>query len=341
MGGARCVDPQLRGSALTHLLLDVPQRVLPFFLLVAAGVTLARLRLFDARMSAGLSSYVYWIGFPALLVHSLSRVGAPDRALTLGLTAYGACALLVVALMVAIGVALRWTREERAGGSLSASLGNSAFLGLPIAAAVLGPEAARLSAGVVAVDFVVVAAVGVGLLGWAGGRSTWRSLMQALRNPIVLAAMTGSAMALLGLSLPGILDRSVAAAAASGSPVALVALGVALGLTGLPAAGVPSEPTDEPPPPIPRWTPVIVAAIAKLFLMPVLAWFATGLVDAPLTFRLGATLLAATPTAVNVFIQTKAYSVFERGGARIVALTTAVSCLSLSVVAILLERYAA
>ena len=320
------------------LLFDVPQRVLPFFLLVAAGVTLARLRLFDARMSTGLSSYVYWIGFPALLIHSLSRVGIPDRALTLGLSAYGACALLVVALMVALGVALRWTREERAGGALSASLGNSAILGLPIAAAVLGPEAARVSAGVVAVDFVVVAAIGVGLLGWAGGRSTWRSLMQALRNPIVLAAITGTAMALLALRLPDVLDRAVGAAAASGSPAALVALGVALGLTGLPAAGVPSDPPTEEPAPIPRWGPIVVAAVAKLILLPIATWFATGLVDAPLIFRLGATLMAATPTAVNVFIQTKAYSVFERGGARIVALTTAASCVTLSVAAILLER---
>jgi predicted permease len=322
------------------LLLDVPQRVLPFFLLVAAGVTLARLRLFDARMSTGLSAYVYWIGFPALLLHSLSRVGAPDRALSLGLAAYGACALLVVAVMVTIGMALRWTREERAGAAVSASLGNSAFLGLPIALAVLGPEAARLSAGVVAVDFVVVAAIGVGLLGWAGGRSTWRSLMQALRNPIVLAAITGTALALLGLKLPGVLDRAVAAAAASGSPVALVALGVALGLTGEPIAGVPCEPPAEDPPPAPRWGPIIVAAVAKLALLPILTWIATGLVEAPFGFRLGATLLAAAPTAVNVFIQTKAYSVFERGGARTVALTTAASCITLSVVAALLARMA-
>lgn len=320
------------------LLLDVPQRVLPFFLLVAAGVVLARLRLFDARMSSGLSTYVYWIGFPALLLHSLSQVGAPDRALSLGLAAYGAGALLVVAAMVAIGVALRWTREERAGAAVSASLGNSAFLGLPIALAVLGPEAARLSAGVVAVDFVVVAAVGVGLLGWAGGRSTWRSLMQALRNPIVLAAITGAALALLGLELPGMLDRTVAAAAASGSPVALVALGVALGLTGEPIAGVPCEPPAEEPAPTPRWTPIVVAAVAKLALLPTLTWIGVGLVDAPLGFRLGATLMAAAPTAVNVFIQTKAYSVFERGGARTVALTTAASCVTLSVVAVLLAR---
>ena len=323
-----------------HLLLDTPQRVLPFFLLVAAGVTLARLRLFDARMSSGLSTYVYWIGFPALLIHSLSQVGAPDRALAVGLTAYGACALLVVALMVAVGVVLHWTREERAGAALSASLGNSAFLGLPIAAAVLGPEAARVSAGVVAVDFVVVAAIGVGLLGWAGGRSIWRSLMQALRNPIVLAAITGTALALLDLHLPGMLDRAVTAAAASGSPVALFALGVALGLTGEPIAGVPCEPPADEPAPTPRWGPIVIAAFAKLAVLPLAVWIVTGLTDAPPLFRLGATLMAAAPTAVNVFIQTKAYSVFERGGARTVALTTTASCVTLSVVAVLLARMA-
>ncbi|MBO9707632.1 MAG: AEC family transporter [Caulobacter sp.] len=323
-----------------HLLLDVLQRVLPFFLLVGAGVVLARLRLFDARMSNGLSTYVYWIGFPALLVNSLSRVGAPDRALTEGLVAYGACALLVVVLMVLVGMVVGWTREERAGAALSASLGNSAFLGLPIALSVLGAESARLAAGVVAVDFVVVAAIGVGLLGWAGGRSTWRSLMQALRNPIVLAAICGSLMALLGLQLPAVLDRAVAAAAASGSPVALLALGVALGLTGEPIAGMPCEPDPEDPLPVPRWGPIVTAAVAKLTILPLATWIVVGLVHAPTPFRLGATLLAAAPTAVNVFIQTKAHSVFERGGARTVALTTAASCVTLSVVAMLLAHAA-
>jgi malonate transporter len=308
--------------------LGVLERVLPFFLLVGVGVVLARLRLLDARMSAGLSGYVYWVGFPALLIHSLSRVGPPDRALALGLAAFAACALTVSALMVALGVALKWSREERAGAALAASLGNSAFLGLPIAVAVLGPEAARLAAGVVAVDFVIVAAVGVALLGWAGGRSTWRSMLQALRNPVVLAALTGTLMAVFGVVLPGLLDRAVASAAASGSPVALVALGVALGL--------PALASDPPTAPVPRWPPVVLAAVAKLLLLPALVWFTTGAVDAPLAFRLGATLLAATPTAVNVFIQTRAYGVFERGGARTVALTTTAACLTLTATTLLL-----
>ncbi|MFT4253592.1 MAG: AEC family transporter [Caulobacter sp.] len=307
------------------LTLEVLARALPFFMLVGAGVVLARLRLFDGRMAQGLSAYVYWIGFPALLVHSLSRMGRPGHDLTLGLAAYAGCLAAIMALLVLAGLALRWTREERAGTAMAAGVGNSAFLGLPVAAAVFGPEIARLGAGLVAVDFVLATALGVALLGWAGGRSVWRSTMQAFRNPIVAAALFGAALALLGLQLPGVLDRAVGAAAASGSPVALVALGVVLGL---PVEG------DVP---APRWSPVIAAALAKLLLLPLLVWTVVGLTPAPAAFRLAATLLAATPTAVNVFIQTRAYNVFARGGARVVALTTVTACLTLSAVAVWLK----
>lgn len=309
------------------LVLGVLSRVLPFFLLVGAGAGLVRLRLLDAPMAAGLSAYVFWIGFPALLVHALSRMGAPGPALAWGLAAFAAAALIVIVAILMLGRALGWSRQDRAGAALAGSLGNSAFLGLPVAGAVLGAEAARLAAGVVAVDFVLVAAVGIALLGWAGGRSVVGSILRALGNPIVAAALIGVTLALTGAALPDLLDRAVAAAAVSGSPVALVALGASLALRGPDGAraGAP-----------PAWTPILTAALAKLVALPGLTWLLTGLTDAPLAFRLGATLLAATPTAVNVFIQTRTLGVFARGGARAVALTTALACVTLSVVAAML-----
>ncbi len=112
------------------LVLGVLSRVLPFFLLVGAGVALVRLRLLDEGMSRGLSAYVFWIGFPALLIHSLSRIGTPGPALAWGLTAFAGAALLVMAGLLVLGLALGWTREERAGAALSGSLGNSAFSSL-------------------------------------------------------------------------------------------------------------------------------------------------------------------------------------------------------------------
>lgn len=306
------------------LVIDVAGRVWPFFLLVAAGVALARLRLLDARMTQGLSAYVYWVGFPALLIHSLSRLGRPGPELTAGLAAYALVGLLVMGGLLVVGRLLGWTRGERAGAAMASGVGNSAFLALPVTAAVLGPETARLVAGAVAADFVVLAATGVGLLGWAAGRSVWRSTAQAFRNPVVAAALLGLLLALLDLALPQPLDRAVGMAAASGSPVGLVALGAALGLR---------QTEDEP---APASAPIALAALAKLLAFPLLVWWMIGLTPAPADFRAGATLVAAAPTAVNVFIQTRAYGVWPRGAARTVALTTAISIASLSLVAILL-----
>ncbi len=308
------------------LVLDVLSRVWPFFLLVGAGLTLARLRLLDGRMTQGLSAYVYWVGFPALLVHSLSRLGRPSHDLALGLGAYAVTGLLLMTAVVLLGRLLGWSRAERAGAAMAGGVGNSAFLALPITAAVMGAETARLVAGVVAADFVVMAAAGVGLLGWAAGRSVWRSTAQAFRNPVVAAALAGVALAFLDLALPEPLDRAIGMAAASGSPVGLVALGAALGLRETEGEDAPAA------------LPVILAALAKLIAFPLLVWLAVGLTPAPAAFRAGATLLAAAPTAVNVFIQTRAYGVFPRGAARTVALTTALSAITLAVAALLLKR---
>ena len=310
---------------MTALVLDVLSRVWPFFLLVGAGLLLSRLRLLDGRMTQGLSAYVYWVGFPALLIHSLSRLGRPGPDLLLGLAAYAGVGLLVMAVMVLAGRLLGWSKAERAGAAMASGVGNSAFLALPITAAVLGAETARLVAGAVAIDFVVLAATGVGLLGWAAGRSVWRSTVQAFRNPVVAAALAGVVLALLEVALPEPLYRAVGMAAASGSPVGLVALGAALGLRETEGEATPTN------------GPVLLAALAKLVAFPLLAWLAIGLTPAPPAFQAGATLLAAAPTAVNVFIQTRAYGVFARGAARTVALTTALAALTLAAAALLLR----
>jgi predicted permease len=309
---------------LIALVADVVARVWPFFLLVGAGLALTRLRLLDAHQARGLSTYVYWIGFPALLIHSLSRLGRPGPDLAAGLAAYAVVGLVVMATVVILGRALGWTKAELAGAGIASGVGNSAFLTLPITAAVLGAETARLAAGVIAVDFVILSAAGVGLLGWAAGRSVWRSILQAFRNPVVAAAVAGVTLALLDLRPPEALDRALGLAAASGSPVGLVALGAALGLR---------EAEREA---APRTAPIAAAALAKLALFPLLAWFAIGLTPAPPAFRAGATLLAAAPTAVSVFIQTRAYEVFARGAARTVALTTAAAMVTLALAVLLL-----
>ena len=65
----------------------------------------------------------------------------------------------------------------------------------------------------------------------------------------------------------------------------------------------------------------------------ILVWIALGLVGASAEARATATLLAACPTAVNVFIQTRAFGVFARGAAEAVVAGTVLSALTLTLIA--------
>ncbi|MBC6982348.1 AEC family transporter [Caulobacter sp. 17J80-11] len=295
-------------------MLFVLSRVLPFFLIIGAGGLAARLKLLDAAAAQGLSRYVYWIGFPALLIFGLSHAAPPSLADARGLGAYVAAAALPLLLTIGLGRALNWPREVRAGAAMAATVGNTAFLGLPLTVSVLGEDARSAASAIMAIDAVILLSCSVGVIRGAG------ALKSVAGNPVVVAALVGAIMLAAGLVLPGPIDAAAGALAATASPVALVALGAVLTLE----AG--HAPRAELP-------PVAWAAASKLLVSPALVWIATGLVGASAAFRTVAVLMAACPTAVTVFVQARAYGVFARGAAQVVALATLASAVTLTLLA--------
>lgn len=298
-------------------------QVLPFFIVVAVGWLAARTRLLDERVAEGLASYVFWIGFPALLINSLAQGTEFGIGLPKALLAYGVCAAAVLGLTLVIGRLARWPERSRAAAGLAASLGNSAFLGLPLAIALFGPSASAPAASLVALDFIFVLSLGVFAVARAGGRSASRAALGVARNPVIIGAMVGLALAVTHTTLPPLIARPLTALAGTGSPVALIALGAVLGQ---PRRGL--RRVVE--------LPVLLATVLKLAVFPALVFVLARALDVPPDIRRVAILLAACPTAVNVFIQAKAYNVYADGASRIVAVTTAVSIVSLSVLAVML-----
>ena len=302
---------------------QVISQVLPFFIVAGVGWAAARARLFDERIAEALASYVFWIGFPALLINALSTAPKPSAAFATSLAAYGASALVVLAATLLIGRVLRWPERSRAGAGLAACIGNTAFLGLPLAVVLFGPQTRALAAAFVAVDFIFVFSVALFVAARAGGRSPARAAAGVARNPVIIGAAIGLILAVTHTVLPPLIARPLAALAATGSPVALIALGAVLGQ---PRRGL--RRIVEPP--------VLWASAAKLLILPALVYAATTLAGATPDFRRLAVLLAASPTAVNVFIQTRAYAVYPDGAARVVTITTALSCVTLVILARLL-----
>ena len=105
-------------------------KLVPFFTLMAAGGVLARLRVLEDGHVRGLSRYVLWLGFPALLLHLLSTVRPLEAAEHVWLAAYA----LGAAAPYLIGAALSRLKPLQGGAAmlpLACGAGNDAFLTLP------------------------------------------------------------------------------------------------------------------------------------------------------------------------------------------------------------------
>lgn len=299
---------------------------LPILGFLALGVLLARLRLLGGQGTGALVAYTYWVGFPALLVHGLGRGPAPGATLALAAGGYAAVMIIVLLAAAATGRLLRADRSTRAGLPMTAAVGNTAFLGAPLAASLLGEDVSAAALAMVACDFVLVMGAALGLLqAGRAGASPRRALPGMLLNPTVAAAALGVWMAAAQARPPQALERPLEWLAMSASPVALTALGALMGAESVaPRKG--------------EIAPLGAALGLKLLVAPLLAWQLLGALGVEPDLRAAATLLAACPTALNVFVQTRSHGVHARGAAQAVVLGTALSALSLPLIAWLVSR---
>lgn len=302
--------------------MDLIARIAPFFAIIAAGALAGRGGVLNARVGGWLSAYTFWIGFPTLLLRWLGDAPPPDADQALALGAYAAVLTgLIFAVWLAARRAGRIGPEAAAGLPMVSVVGNTAFLGAPLAAAVLGDAVRPVAATLVAVDFILLMGVAIAILQTgAPSLGIGAALRRVLANPTVLGAVGGLVLSATGARLPSLADQGLSLLAATASPVALIALGGLIGREGgLPAKG------DLPP--------LAFALAVKLLLAPLLVWLALGFVGVAAEVRATATLLAACPTAVNVFIQTRAVGVFARGSAQAVVAGTILSALTLTLIA--------
>ncbi len=121
-----------------------------------------------------------------------------------------------------------------------------------------------------------------------------RLVLRTVRNPLMLGAVLGLVLALTGVELPTLVRSPIDLLGAMAVPAMLLAYGVSLRLGPRPGAGSPA-----------RELALVVGL--KLAVQPVLAYLiglALGLQD---TALYAVTVLAALPTAQNVFVVASRY----------------------------------
>lgn len=273
-----------------------------------------------------LNMVVYWVAMPCMLLHTLatSDTGA---ALGSAFAVAAGSALTVAAIYMLIARPLVGQRgPERVVGAMSSSYNNVANLGIPIATAVLHDATAIVPALIFQIAFYAPICLTVlDILTSRHGRlDLRRTLMTPLKNPIFVGAALGLAAGTLPDGLPTVLASPIGLLGQAAVPMALLAFGI-----GLHGAAVLRKGTS------PRRA-VVVSSVLKNLGQPLVAWFiASVLLGMEGHALLAAVVIAALPTAQNVYTFS---SRFGRGTvqARDSAVVTTLACVPVVLVIALL-----
>ncbi len=310
-------------------MIDALLLVAPFFLIVLVGYAAGKLGVFNAAGLDGLNAFIFKIALPPLLFRVMSS-GPSNTAEALPyLAAYGAATLGVYVFARLVGFGVFGLRGGAAAlyGHLSIN-GNVGFLGLPLVAAALGPEALLPAALALVFDLAVVMALTtLSLEAASGSGGIARALGRAFLNPIILAVFAGLAWR-FGVDA-GMLER-IPPDLAPGAEAAGAAMGRFLDLLGpaaAPAALFATGATLAHKALDRRVAELGSITLWKLALHPLatLAAFWASAPETPALWISAAVLVAANPASNNAVVFAGVYRIYEARASATVLISTALS----------------
>lgn len=255
--------------------------LVPDFAMIALGVVLMRFGRFDTGFWIGLERLVYFLLFPALLFYSIVRTpldfSAAARLLQTGFA--------VIGVGIALGWAARLARPDPRvwASAVQCAFRFNSYVALALAGRLGGDAAITTMALLVGVGVPTCNAFAVYALAKHSDAGLARELV---RNPLLVATITGLVCSAFGLTLPDPLAASLSRLGNAAIALGLIAVGAGLRLNGADHA---------------RGLVAYLTAV-KLLALPATAWVvgrALGL--APLSLQI-VVVFAALPTASSAYI---------------------------------------
>ncbi|WP_315836858.1 AEC family transporter [Bradyrhizobium prioriisuperbiae] len=291
----------------------------PIFTLLAIGFAAARTGLLTAEGNAGLLKTVSCFAIPALLFRSLADGRGGSGNAEIAIVYLCGCAALLVVAFIYGRMALRLSLAECVVFGMGVIYSNSSLIGVPIAQALLGREGVALLSEIIAVHTLVLIPAATLLLAFSEGEGPGRvskALVAAVSNPMTLSLAAGLAWRQTGVPLPAPLDHIVGPLADAAPAIALIALGATV-------ARVPLLATSAAP---------FASVVLKLVVHPLLIWTIARNMGLPHDQTLIATVTAALPPGINVYVLAAHFGRHAEDAARSFALATTLSAVSVAVV---------
>lgn len=256
--------------------------------IIGAGYLAARMGVVKGEQRRVLNNVAFYVATPALLFSVLS-VSDPGIIFSPVILVTSGAALIVAGAFI---VASRlWFRRDLAGTTLGATCAgyvNSNNLGLPVALYILGDAA--YVAPLLLVQLVIFAPVILAILESTRGnqKGALVALGRAASNPVIIASVAGLVVALIGMPIPELVMGPIDMLGGAAIPMVLLSFGMSLrGQRALqPGTGRAAT---------------FSASGLKVLAMPLVAWLIATAFGLSAHEVFVATIIAALPTAQNVY----------------------------------------
>ncbi|MEK1855536.1 MAG: AEC family transporter, partial [Phyllobacterium sp.] len=294
-------------------MLDVFNLVLPFFGLIFLGFFVARINRQPLEALGWMNTFIVYVALPALFFQVLSKT--PVAELTQWAFIIG-CTMSTFGIFLAMFlIAYVRTRkiDESTIQGLAAAYGNIGYMGPALAILAFGTPAAVPVALIFCFDNTLHFVMAPLMMALSGNdkRSSRDLAIGVVRkifgHPFIIATIFGVGAAITGLQPPVAIERMIDLLAKAAAPCALFAMGATLALR--PIKRVPKE--------------LYLIVPLKLLIQPLLIFGVLSVAgNFPPVWISAAMLMAALPTATNVFVIAQQYGVWvERASSSVLATT--------------------
>ena len=295
-------------------MLSVLSITFPIFLLIAVGFVAAKTDIVTAGNIRGIGVFVIRLALPAMLFRALSQ--RPFLALLdaryLGVYAAGSLAAFALVFFGARLIGKRGLADSAIMG-LGSSTSNSGFIGYPIAAYAIGPDALVAVSLTMLVENLVMIPIALGMAESEARASEPLHkillfvLRRLTRNPMILGILAGCAASIAGWLPPAPVEHAIDLLADASTAAALFSIGGVLAGLRLTSIG---------------WDTAAIVG-PKLFIHPLAIWAACHILPAPSPIYQKAMLVFAASPMLSVYaLISQPYGLQKRSAAALLGATT-------------------
>lgn len=296
--------------------------VFPLFSLFFLGFISGKLKKIPLSGLEWLNFFVVYITLPSLMYRLLARTPVEQFANFSFLATTTFVTLVVFSATFFIAALFnRGNVAESTIQGFAGAYGNIGYMGPPLAIAAFGPAAGVPVALIFCLDNAMHFTFAPILMSMDGAENTKfltlvkQIISKVFGHPVIIATVLGIASAYFGVRLPDALDELLSLLAMAAAPCALFAMGITAAL----------HPMKSAPFELGYLLPI------KLIIHPLLMWFAlTSLGEFEPVWVYSAVLLAALPSATNVFVIAQQYGVWKERASSAVAISTLISILTVT-----------